>query len=537
MRKGVFTSIAGVLLAACLLASAFAQPGAEGATEPKKESALSGTLMMSGAPREKFEASWANPGGWLRIQLFRRLLMCDKDLVVVGTDLAKSWSVSPDALTYTFVLRDDVKWQDGVKMTGEDVGWSIRMALKSVSINNVFATSFAKIDGADDFKAGKTDSLKGVTVNGNTITIKLVDRVAAFPLVMAQWPPYPKHLLEKEEPAKLHLAAFWEKPIGNGPYMITEVVPANYAVMEPFKDYYGPKPKIAKVLFQYFDTPEQTMLAFKSDKIHYTNSMSLADVNEILKNPNYKATTVPIFYIRYLQSNLNSNPKIADPRLRKALMYAIDRDAIANKLFPGQATVLNSKIPPGSVWYSPEPEKYAFDPAKAKQLLAQSGYNVATPIRLAYYYADQQTLDLIETIKFYWEQVGLKVETSILKGNLLELIYETRPYDFLYAGLSAMALEEVYGIFGSTHVMGQKLGLGDKSVDPLIDELFKEGDQAKRKAIVQKIEAWENQALQQMPLFALQMYVLEHKNLKKPAIYGNEWFNYDYKLQEWEIVQ
>jgi len=539
MKKRVFTLIACALFAVVLASGVYAGGTKEPAKPaPAKEAAgPSGTLMMNLGPREKFEAAWANPGSFFRITLLRRLLMCDNQLTVVGTDLAKSWNVSADQLTYTFVLRDDVKWHDGVPMTGEDVGWSLRTVLKSASLNNVFATAFAKIDGAEDWKAGKADNLKGVTVNGNTITIKLTDRVAAFPLVMAQWPPYPKHLLEKEDPAKVHLASYWEKPIGNGPYMLTEVKPGNYAVMEPFKDYYGPKPQIAKILLQYFDTADAELMAYKADKIYYGNSMSLATVNEIIKNPNYKATPTSIFYIRYLQSNLNNNPAIANPVLRKGLMYAIDRSAIATKLFPGQATVLNSKLPPSSVWYTNEPEKYNYDPAKAKQLLKESGYDMSRTIRLAYYYTDQQTLDLIETIKYYWEQAGVKVETKLLKGDLLQLIYETRDYDFMYAGLSAMSLEEVYGAFHTGNSIGLKLGIGDKKlIDPLVEEMYREGDQAKRKAIVAKIQEWENQNLHQMPLFALQMYIIENKKLSKPAIYGNEWFNYDYKLQDWKIV-
>ncbi|NSW90743.1 MAG: ABC transporter substrate-binding protein [Firmicutes bacterium] len=509
----------------------------EGASNEETIAAEEGVLLMGGCPKEKFEAAWANPGGFVRVWLFRRLLMCDENLNVVGTDLAKEWNVSPDGLTYTFVLRDDIKWHDGTKMTAEDVEWSLKMALKSASINATFINAFSKIEGAPEYKEGKTENLAGVTVEGNKITIKLTDKVAAFPLVMAQWPPYPKHLLEKEDPLKLHLATFWEKPIGNGPFMLTEVKPSNYAIMEPFKDYYGPKPKIKKVLLQYFDSPDPT-IATKANKIYYTTSMSLEQVKEILKNPNYKAIPVSIFYIRYLQPNLNNNEKIADPRIRKALLYAIDRKKIANELFAEQATVINSKIPPESFWYNKEPEIYDYNPVKAKELLKEAGFNFNNTIRLAYYYTDQQTVDLIEAIRYYWEQIGIKCETTLLQGNLLELIYEQRDYDFLYAGLSAMALEEVYGFLHSNHTMGQKLGMGNKEIlDPLIDAMNREGDQAKRKEIVKQIQEVENQYLFQMPLFALKMYIVEHKNLKKPAIYGNEWFNYDYKLHEWEVVK
>ncbi|WP_409340860.1 ABC transporter substrate-binding protein [Paenibacillus sp. MBLB4367] len=498
-------------------------------------------LLVAGGPDDKFGASWADYGGFLKTNLFRRLLMLNEKVEPVGKDLAKEFTVSSDGLTYTFTLRDDVKWHDGVKFTAEDVKWSLGMALKSASINAVFSGAFGKIAGADDWKTGKANDLKGVTIDGSKVTIKLTEPVGVFQLVMAQWPPYPKHLLEKEDPAKLHLSAFWEKPVGNGPYRITEVQPNNYAMLEVFKDFYGTKPKIEKIKLQTM-TEDKIVTKAQANQLDYMQVMSLDLVNEALKNPAYNAYPVDIFFDRYLQANMTGtdgkgNKKIADLRIRQALLYAIDRKALAEKLFKGQAELLETKIPSRMPEFNNKVVKYEFDAEKAKKLLKEANFDFSQTIKLQYYYTDQQSVDLIDTIKFYWEQVGVKVETSLMKGNLLELIYTKREYDFLYAGLSAMALEEAYGLFHTDSPLGmQVLGGAKDKWDPLIDELRRASDPQKRKEAVGKLQEMESQFLWHMPLFSIKQYVLVNESrLKTAGIFGNEWTNYDRKQQDWEL--
>ncbi|WP_135557349.1 ABC transporter substrate-binding protein [Paenibacillus cymbidii] len=498
-------------------------------------------LNVGYGPKDKLDSAWADYGGFYKTQVFRRLLMLNDKGEPVNKDLAKDYTVSSDNLTYTFTLRDDVKWHDGKPFTAEDVRWSIATAIKATSLNSVFAGAFAKIEGAADWKAGKADNLKGVTVDGNKVTIKLTEPVGVFLLVMAQWPPYPKHLLEKEDPAKINLANFWLKPIGNGPYMVTDVQPNNYAMLELFKDYYGTKPKIEKIKLNTY-TEDKIVTKAQANELDYVQVMSLEQITEAIKNPAYKAYPVDIFFDRYLQANMTGkdgkgNAKIADLRVRQALMYAIDRKALADKLFKGQAELLETKIPSKLPEFDKNATTYAYDAEKAKKLLKEANFDFNQTIKLQYYYTDQQTIDLIDTIKYYWQQVGVKVETSLMTGDLVTLIYNTREYDFLYAGLSAMALEEAYSLFHTDSALGMQVLGGDKAGwDPLIDNLRKSVDPAKRKEAVAKLQENEAKYLWHMPLFSIKQYVLVNESrLKTAGIYGNEWTNYDRKVETWEL--
>ena len=313
--------------------------------------------------------------------------------------------------------------------------------------------------------------------------------------------------------------------------------------MEINPDFYGDKPQIEKIMLQTI-TDDQIVTKAQAQELDYYSIMDLNQVNEIEKTGNYDAHEVDIFFIRYLMANMDGpaniqgkNEKIADIRLRQALFYAIDRQTMADQLYPGQATAIQTKVPNALPEFNKNTEAYAFDPEKAKQLLKDSGYDVSVPLRLAYYYSDQATIDLIDTIKYYWEQIGLKVETTMLQGNLVELIYTTRDYDFIYAGLSAMAMEEVYGIFHSDNATASAvMGNNKDAWDPTVDELRREADPAKRQEILNKLQEMEAEYLWQMPLFAMKQYVIVNKNrLDTAGIYGNEWTNYDRKIAEWKM--
>lgn len=505
--------------------------------------ATDGVLRVGYGPDDKFSAAWADYGGFFKTQVFRRLLMLDENLVPSKYDLATAYTISDDEKTYTFTLRDNVKWHDGTAFTPEDVKWSLAAAINSASINSVFSGAFSKIEGADAVKAGTAKELSGVVVEGNKLTVKLTEPVGVFLMSMAQWPPYPKHLLEDEDPATLHLSTFWEKPIGNGPYMLTEVVPNNYAMLELFPDYYGTKPKVEKIMLQTMKE-DQIVTKAQANELDYYSVMDLNQVNEILKNDNYVAEPVDIIYTRYLMANMTGpdgttggNAKIADLRVRQALMHAIDRVTIAEQLYPGQATPLQTKIPTGLPEYYDDAVVYDYNPEKAKKLLKDAGFDNSQTIKLQYYYADQQTIDLIDTIKFYWEEIGLKVETMQMQGNLLELIYKKRDYDFLYAGLSAMALEEVYGLFHTDSALGVGVngGAPDKW-DPVIDELRRTSDPKKRTEIVGRLQAMEAEFLWQLPLFSMAQYVIINEaHVQTAGIYGNEWTNYDRSVEQWEM--
>lgn len=513
-------------------------------TTPVEEKKEEEKILLMALPEptgDKFSGMWGDYGGAPRCMLFRRLLMLDKDLKPVYNDLASSHKVSDDGLTYTFTIRTDVKWHDGVPFTPEDVIWSIHMALKSTQISSIFSNNFRKIVGAMDYVDGKADSISGITQSGNDIIIKLVEPSSTFLLTMANWPPYPKHLLENEPPETLHIAKFWEKPIGNGPYKLTQFIPGEYAILERFEDFYGEKPKIQKVKLGNIGEGDYITKA-QANELDYFMTRSLEIVNEVLKNPNYKANAVDILYLRYFNFNLtgygdNNGTLVTDKRVREAILYALDRETITNQLFPGQGAVLHSMVPTAMPEFNNNVKKYDYNPEKAKQLLKEANFDFSKPLRIAYYYNDQQTLDLMDAIVYYLGEVGIKVEHFLVQGDITSALYDKREYDMAYVGFAPTCYEEIYAIFKSDDPTYIKLRPSTpNNFDPLIDELVKTTDPAKQTEIIKKLQLVENEYIWNAMLFSLKNYVLVNESrLIRPGDFGHEWTNYDRSIEKWEL--
>ena len=168
------------------------------ASDPNEDDYL--LLPLPEPTGDKFAGMWGDYGGGVRCALFDRLLQCTPEGDPTIDCLAESHEVSDDGLTYTFKLREGVKWHDGQPFTPEDVAWSIKMALKSTQITSYFLNTFKAIEGAQDYLDGKADEISGIQIDGNTLTIKMAQPSSLMFLTMATWMPSPKHLLEEEPP-------------------------------------------------------------------------------------------------------------------------------------------------------------------------------------------------------------------------------------------------------------------------------------------------------------------------------------------------
>ena len=175
----------------------------------------------------RLDAVWVNRGGLHKTLVFRSVLVGTPDLNDVKPDLAESYTVSDDKLTYSFVMREGLKWHDGEPLTADDVKWSVEAALKGSLLNGIYSTAFSCIDGYEAFTGGSADEITGITVDGNTVTFQLAKPSATFLKIMGQFAILPKHCLENADLLQLHNDDFWISPIGSGMYRLKEFNPGN----------------------------------------------------------------------------------------------------------------------------------------------------------------------------------------------------------------------------------------------------------------------------------------------------------------------
>jgi peptide/nickel transport system substrate-binding protein len=501
---------------------------------------------------DKWTGSWSDYGGIVRMMLFSRLLRLDSDLNPVYGDLAKEWTQSDDGMQYTFTLHEGVKWHDGEDFSADDVAFSIKTALKASQVNGVIKTALSNIKGAAEYMAddSKTaaDDLEGISVDGNVITIDMAKPTGTFLLALAQFNIFPRHKIEGLDPLTLNTSEFYDWPIGTGPYKITEFVPNDYALLEVFDDYFGDEEfQIKQVKLTQMSEADYATRAL-SDEVDFFQTNDLATAQAALQNPNYEAFYTDIYFIRYLMWNSygpkgEGNDLFSDIRARRALGHAIDRQAIIDNLMPGQATLTNSKVPASMPYYNDEVYELTYDPELAKQLLEEAGFDFNETVKLACYYADQGSADLMDAIVAYLADIGVKAEWILLTGDLVSQIYEVRDYHMIYAGLSAMAVEEAYNGWYSptigTSIAGSIYPTDYPGLDALLEELWVTTDPDRRIEVIKEIQKVETEEmLWNIPLFALrniQVFNTARVNLPDELVLSNEWSNYERYLHKWTI--
>lgn len=259
--------------------------------------------------------------------IFASLVVYDKDGNPVG-DLAKSWEVSSDNLTYTYHLRDNAKFSDGTPVTADDVAFTL--TLENDPAYNFGLADFTEIgiQGAEDYKSGKADSISGIkVVDDHTISIT-TEKVNPVALTALGSYVLSKSYYGKDyQRGKLdYLQQFYDKPLGAGPYTLDKYVPGQEVRYTANPNYYGGKPKIEHLIFKVVtdDTALQSYQNGDTDTDVFTPD---PDVLEQLKafgwsNVNIRTNS----YFSY--SVFNAKKPYLTKAVRQALYYGLDRKQI-----------------------------------------------------------------------------------------------------------------------------------------------------------------------------------------------------------------
>ena len=264
------------------------------------------TLYTNGGPEEFFWYPMVNPGYMINTELvFDKLINADSSLNPTDGMLAEKYTVSEDNKTIEFTLRDGLKWHDNEPLTADDVKFTLELMLKTPGTNAVATEVMKAIKGSADFIEGKTDSLEGVVIDGNKITVTF-DTVSANALaVFSQWPVLPKHCLKDASPETLQQDQFWQKPIGSGPYKVDEVVLNNYATLKRWDGYYKTGKGNIDIIYMFASGENDGNLVKNAGagKIDYAWSKSTEDAKAIEAMDGMKVTAANIRYTRCFYIN------------------------------------------------------------------------------------------------------------------------------------------------------------------------------------------------------------------------------------------
>ncbi|PIE20204.1 MAG: ABC transporter substrate-binding protein [Arachnia propionica] len=322
--------------------------------------------------------------------------------------LATDWQVSADNRTYTFNLNPAAKFASGEQVTAQAV-----------------ATSFQRIlDGTG------TDTVKGqwapveevVVVDEGTLEVKLkqASNRWLYDMTGIAGIVYDPAGLETLNTA----------PAGSGPYEFVAWDQGNYVQLKTNPDYWGDKPEVSEVYFRFFADPNAMNTAMLSGELDVISNLTVPDsIGQFEGDDRFQVLEGSTDGEVVLGFN-HQNEALQELRVRQAINHAIDRKALVAAVWGGKGQLIGSMVPPTDPWYTDLADTYPYDPARAKQLLAEAGYADGLQLRLRV-----PTLPYGPSagrfVATQLEEVGIDVVLDELEfpARWLDLVYTAGDYD------------------------------------------------------------------------------------------------------------
>lgn len=237
-----------------------------------------------------------------------------------------------------------------------------------------------------------------------------------------------------------------------------------------------------------------------------------------------------------------TNP-LQDKRVRQALWYAIDWDAITESVWNNQVTAAKKSLIPEGHWQADGLKEYNYDPEKAKELLAEANWDTNYELQAVYY--TENLLDTITAIKAYWEQVGVKMQFRLLTDNLSQQLW-TPPadmkngpsavdWDICFAGTNALTLNEYYNRYASDAVNNSTIPY-DEKIEELVANSRKAVTPEEQKKAFDDLQVYVNEEVYTLPMFYLPSWIVTSKHLDMAGNEaGNDQFSYAKNIVDWTI--
>ncbi|BCH13209.1 ABC transporter substrate-binding protein [Mesorhizobium sp. L-2-11] len=390
--------------------------------------------IISMDPGEAFELSTAEVTGNTYDLLVRLDL---SDTSKVKGDLAESWTVSDDGLTYTFKLKPGLKFASGNPITAADVAYSFERAIK-LDKSPAFIIGQFGIDGDN-----VTEKAKAVDDTTFQFT---VDKAYAPSFVLNCLSATVASVVDAKL-VKEHVAAVtpsadykydndfgnaWLKTgyAGSGAFKLREWRANEVVVMERNDNYHGEKAKLARVIYRNMKESSGQRLALEAGDIDVARNLEPNDLDAIAKNADLTTTSAPKGTVFYISLN-QKNPNLAKSEVRQAFKYLVDYDALSSTILKGIGEIHQTFLPKGVLGELNE-NPFKFDLAKAKELLAKAGladgFSVTMDVRNT-----QPVTGMAESFQQTLGQAGVKLEIIPGDGKQTLTKYRARNHD-IYIG-------------------------------------------------------------------------------------------------------
>ena len=448
------------------------------------------------------------------VHIFSGLVRLDHELNIVP-DIAESWEKSPDGKTYTFYLRQGVKFHSGGGVKADDFKYSWERACDPDTGSGTAATYLGDIIGAKDMLAGKTGEISGVEVIADYTLRVTINAPKAYFLSKLAYPTafvVDRANVESGED-------WWREPDGTGPFKLKEWKVGQWLILERSQIYYGEPVKLEQVVFY--------LLAGVPMALYETGQIDVVPVYSAYidrvrdeTGPFYPELAVtPELSLYYIGFN-TAQPPFDDVNVRRAFCHAVDKERIARVILRDMVNEANGILPPGMPGYNEALEGLDYDVEKAIELIAASRYGDVSnlpPITLTVGGYGNSIPSYLGAIVQEWQQ-NLGVEISVRQLEPENFIYNLKQEkdDMFTMGWIA-DYPDPHNFLDILFYTGSEVNISEYSnptLDASLDQAAIEQDGALRLAMYQQAEQLVVDEAPCLPLFHGANYILVEPYVK-----------------------
>jgi len=441
----------------------------------------------------------------------------------VEPGLAERWEVSPDGLTYTFHLRRGVTFHNGEPFTSRHVVGTFQRALDPATKGGR-AEPLAPIKGSADFAGGRAKSVSGLAApNDSTVVITLSEPLASFPKLLAM--PVAS-IVPDSTPAD-----FGQRPIGTGPWKFVEWRHDDYLKFAKNTEYWGGAAATDTLIARIIPEPSTAVAEFEAGNVDIllipqgeTAAWEETDEKKALLQ------SAPALILYYVAINATRGP-LKDVRVRQAINHAVDTRTILRQLMGGRGYLARGVIPPILEGADTTRARFAYDAAKAKELLTAAGHPNGVDVEL-WHSQDPTIARLSQTVQGYLNAAGIR--TKLVQRDASSAREAARK------GETDMTLKTWYADYpdadsflypllysGSKGPGGNVSFYASTAFDKLVRASRREQDDAKRAAIYRSADSLAYLDAPMVPLFFYNdLYGVQPwiRDFKVPTIFnGQRW--------------
>ena len=418
--------------------------------------------------------------GTLCALLFDGLTKLDEQGNVVP-DLAETWTISADGLTYDFRLRAGLQWHDGAAVTAADVLYTVG----AMQADDFPGVSWLKVL----WQSVEVAAPEGP--DGLAVQFRLEQPLAPF-LDYTTIGLLPAHLWQAVPVAQMRESQFNTRPVGTGPFQLGQIS-ATRLELAVNPRYHDTPPYLTGLAFRFYPDHQSLLPAFDRGEIDGVSSIWPAEIDAAAKRENLQLFTAPLsgYTLIYLNLQNPNVPFFEEKPVRQALLYALDRQGLIDTTLHGQGVVAHTPILPGTWAYDAEASRYDYDPERARQLLDEVGWvdSDGDGVRdrdgekLAFILlGDNQAM--IEAIATAWAQIGVQVAAqNVTLPGLTSDFLAPRTFDAALVHWELAGDPDPYPLWQSTQIQdGQNYaGWDDAAADAAIEQARAITDRAVRR--------------------------------------------------------